>query len=360
MHLTRTSIGALRLRNQWIEPPARAEAATVVDHLVAVQSQDFAGAKWSLGLRLRRATQAQVEQAFNAGEILRTHVLRPTWHFVTPQDIRWLLALTGPRVQKQSAGPYRRAGLDAAVFRGAHAVLQRALHRGNFLTRDELRERLVAAGIAASHEFRLSYVLAHAELEGLICSGPRRGKQFTYALLDERAPSARTLGRPEALTELARRFFLSRGPATVHDLAKWSGLTIADSRSGLEAVASLLQKDSFDGQEYWFAGTASGRPAASSVAHLLPVYDEYRSSYLGHDAIAPREISARLRALGNALTGIMVIDGIVVGTWKRTLTREAAVFKLDAFGRLSGTQRAALRAEAERYARFHGLKAIVA
>lgn len=359
MSLTPSSITNLRLRNQWISKPARADPAAVVEHLVAVQSQDFAGAKWSLGLRLRGASETLVEQAFNHGRILRTHLLRPTWHFVTPQDIRWLLALTGPRVQAQSAGPYRRAGLDAAIFRRAHAVLEKALRGGNQLTRDELRARLESAGIASSHEFRLSYVLSHAELEGLICSGPRRGRQFTYALLDERAPAAGKVSREQAVIELTRRYFLTRGPATVHDFAKWSGLTIADGRLGLEAAAPLLHKDSFDGREYWFAASASIRSAPSPAAHLLSIFDEYFSSYKGHAAIASAEISARLRALGNALSGIILIDGQVIGTWKRTLEKDSVLIRTEPFGPLTLAQRRIIAAAAKRYGEFHGLKAVV-
>jgi hypothetical protein len=359
MPLTDSSIARLRLRNQWITAPSRGDAVDVVRHLVAVQSQDFAGAKWALGLRLRRAAEPLIEKAFNAGRILRTHVLRPTWHFVLPQDIRWLLALTGPRVLRQSAGPYRQAGLDAATFKRAHAVLEKALRGGNHLTRDELRARLASAGIGDSHEFRILRILEHAELEGLICSGPRRGKQHTYALLDERVPGSSRFDRRDALVELARRYFLSRGPATVHDLAKWSGLTLADVRLGMEGIQPELHMRRFAEMEYWFVDAAVAPAHAPHAAHLLSVYDEYLSSYRGHTAIAPAEVSRRLRALGNALSGVIVLDGFVLGTWKRRFAKDAMNIKLDPFGRFSSAQHRLVELAAKRYAEFHGLKAVV-
>lgn len=356
MTLTLDRIAHGRLLNQWIDAPARGEPAEVVKRLVAVQSQDFAGAKWALGLRLRGANEKLVEEAFNDGRILRTHVLRPTWHFVLPEDIRWLLELTGPRVLSANAGMERKAGLDAATFRRAEQVMQRAMGGGKHLTRDELRAALRGTGLDTQHEFRFAYVLMHAELTGLICSGPRRGKQFTYALLDESAPSGRRRSRDEALAELTRRFFVSRGPATAQDLAKWSGLTLADVRRGLEAAGGALQRESFEGKEYW-----SGPPVRSkrsvNRAHLLSVFDEYLSSYKGHSAIAPEHISRQLRAFGNALTGIIVVDGTVVGTWKRTLTNDTAKMTLDVLKRVVGEEREAVVQAAERYARFHGVKA---
>jgi len=359
MALTPSTIAQLRLRNQWIDTAPRHDPAGVVGHLVAVQSQDYAGAKWSLGLRLRGAHERDVEQAFNSGTILRTHVLRPTWHFVTPQDIRWLLALTGPRVQASNGSMYRKAGMDARLFRRCESVLQKALAGGTQLTRVKLREAFRASGLSMDHEFRFTYALMHAELEGLICSGPRRGKQFTYSLLDERAPSASALRTGDALIELSRRYFLSRGPATVHDFAKWSGLTLADCRAGLEAVRPLLQKDLLEGQEYWFADHGRMRQRASPTAHLLSVYDELLSSYKGHSAIVPAEISRRLRAFGNALTGVMLIDGIIIGTWKRALGKKSALIKLEPFSRLTSSQRRAIASAAARYGEFHQVKARV-
>lgn len=220
--MARFDIPRQRLRNQGIAGATFKKPGDVVEWLAAVQAQDYAGAKWALGLRLQDATDDDVEQAFAEGAILRTHLLRPTWHFVTPADIRWMLALTAPRAHAVNADMSRKLELDNALFKRSNAALARALHGGRQLTRDELRGVLQKAGIATDGGLRLGYLLMRAELDGMVCSGARRGKQFTYALLDERAPHAKTLGREEALAELAQRYFVSRGPATVQDFAKRS------------------------------------------------------------------------------------------------------------------------------------------
>ena len=199
----------------------------------AVQAQDFAAAKWALALRMRSATDHSIEQAFNDGQIIRTHLLRPTWHFVAPEDIRWLLQLTGPRVNLKCGSAFRRFELDAAVFKRSHRALINALKGGKHLARAELRTVLDRAGVATGDGIRFQHILIRAELDGVICSGPRQGKQFTYALLEERVPPAKPLTRDEALVELTRRYFTSHGPANLQDFVWWSGLTTADARRGI-------------------------------------------------------------------------------------------------------------------------------
>ena len=356
MALTTSGLRGLRLQNQWIGVPRSGKAAAVVDHLVAVQAQDYSGAKWSLGLRLKQATDASVEEEFNGGKILRTHVLRPTWHFVRPADLRWLLMLTGPRVQAQNAGMYRQAGMGAALLRRSDAILQRALEENGPMGRDELRTALTAGRIAMDHEFRFTYALMHAELEGLICSGPRHGKQFTYALLDRRAPATRRLSREEALAQLAWRYFRSRGPATVHDMAKWSGLTVAECRAGLEAVKARMRRDLLDGKEYWYAEPAGKRGGERVTAHLLSVFDEYLSSYRGLGLIAREGWNERLRGFGNALTGVIEINGELAGTWSRRAGRQSIQLELRPFKALDRRERDAIERALASYEKFHGMK----
>ena len=222
-------IAQQRLIKQRLAADHFEKPAEVVDWLVAVQAQDYAGAKWALGLRLHDAHDADLDRAFNAGSILRTHVMRPTWHFVTPIDIRWLLTLTAPRVHAANAHRYRELELDDATLKRSRKVLTKTLQGGQHLTREELGEALENAGIAEAKGQRLAYMVMAAELDGLICSGPRRGKQFTYALLEERVQPGATLTHDEALATFTRRYFTGHGPATVQDFAKWSGLTIADA-----------------------------------------------------------------------------------------------------------------------------------
>jgi DNA glycosylase AlkZ-like len=231
--MTPLDVAQRRLRNERLVGPAFAAPADVVSWLGAVQSQDYGGAKWAVAQRARGCSDADVEEACDRGDIVRTHVMRPTWHFVTSADARWMLELTAPRVHAANAYYYRQLELDERVFTKSHAALAAALRGGRHLTRVELGHALERAGIRAAGT-RLAYVLMRAELDAVICSGPRRGKQFTYALFDERVPASKPLARDQALAELVRRYFASHGPATVQDFAWWSGLTVADGTKGID------------------------------------------------------------------------------------------------------------------------------
>jgi hypothetical protein len=250
-------IATARLRNQRIEGrPAGGGPAAVVAALGAVQSQEFDAAKWALGLRMgTRATDAAIARAFDEGRILRTHVLRPTWHFVARDDIRWMLALTAPHVRRSVATYHPRLELDRPLLTRAIRIIERALGDAGPLTRQELRGRLAKAGIRLE-SIRLAFVMIEAELEAVVCSGPRSGRQFTYALLAGRAPTARSLPRDEALSTLVRRYFASHGPATIRDFVWWSGLSTADTRRGLEIVRA--RPTPVDGHVYWTVGGKFG------------------------------------------------------------------------------------------------------
>jgi hypothetical protein len=270
--LTPAEIVRRRLQNQRLIGKRFRRPAEVVSFHLAMQSQDFAGAKWAIGQRLAGATDAQVEAAVDSGQILRTHVLRPTWHFVAPADVRWLLALTAPRIRAFSQPYFRKHGLDANSLKRSRRVLEKCL-RGRQLTRDQLAVELQAAGLPTKGE-ALSYQLIAAELDALIVSGPRHGKQHGYALLEERVPPSAPRERDEALAELAFRYLQGHGPALVQDLAWWAGLTIAEAKRGIAASAARLGSASVAGKSYWFAPSRRTVPLTEPVVHLLPNYDE--------------------------------------------------------------------------------------
>jgi hypothetical protein len=314
-----TDIAAMRLRSQQIAQADFSTPAQLVAWMGALQAQDFAAAKWALGLRLPGMTERQVEQAFNAGEILRTHIMRPTWHFVSPADIRWLLALTAPRVNQANAYMYRRMELEEATFQHSNAILLAALSDGQPRTREELGALLENAGLPAV-TIRLGYLLHRAELDGLICSGPRRGKHFTYAQLDHRAPPAPPLSRAEALAGLTLRYFTSHGPAQASDFAWWSGLTLADARAGLRLLGSTLRSETLAGSAYWFNPAVPTPAPHPPTAHLLPAFDEYGIAYQDHSAILSEDKRNLLKA--TIYAGTVELDGQLVGSWHRTLARK--------------------------------------
>jgi hypothetical protein len=350
--MTNLDIAHQRLHNQLITRPTFEKPDDVVEWLGAVQAQDYAAAKWAVGLRLQGTTDDDIEQAFTHGAILRTHLMRPTWHFVSPADIRWILALTAPRVNAVSAYYYRKLALDDAVFMHSNAVLAKALQGGKQFTRPELASVLQQAGIATDDLQRFTYIMMRAELDGIVCSGARRGKQFTYALLDERAPQARTLDRDEALAQFARRYFTSHGPATLQDFVWWSGLTVADARAGLEMVTSQLMHEVVDGQTYWFSTSAPPANDPPQTIYLLPNFDEYTVGYTDRSAVIDVSDATKFDTRGNVLNPTIVMDGRVVGTWKRTLKKDAVIITPSLFAPLNEAETRALAAAANRYGAF--------
>lgn len=340
-----------RLHNQHLVGTPFAQPDEVVQWFGAVQAQEYPGATWGIAQRTSGLNQTAIDQAFAAGSILRTHVMRPTWHFVAPADIRWLLKLTSPRVHATNTSYYRKLELDDAVFARSNAMLAAALQGGKQLTRAELTAALQHAGITRATDDRLrqTYLVVYAELEGLICSGAMRGKQHTYALLDERVPPARALERDEALAELTRRYFTSHGPATVKDCAWWSSLSTADVKAGLDMNRSQLETAVVDGKTYWFAPDSQTLPSASPIAHLLPAYDEYTVAYKDHSAILDPRYRDRIVATFGI---VIVVDGRIVGTWKRVLTKDSVLLTLNPFTPLSDAEHQAVEQAVQRYAAF--------
>jgi hypothetical protein len=355
---TSTELTSARLQHQQLIRSSKRDPAAVVSWLGAMQAQDFSGAKWAIGLRAPACHDANIEDAFNDGRILRSHVLRPTWHFVAAEDIRWILALSAPRVHAANAYYYKQSGLDAKVFNRSCAMISRVLEGGQFKTRAELAVALKRAKVPADG-LKLAYIMMHAELEGVITSGPRRGRQFTYALLDERAPQARLLDRETALAELARRYFSSHGPATIRDFVWWSGLTVKDAQAGIEAVKPQLQQDTIDGRTY--LGTRSRVAAAKKgcIALLLPNYDEYLIAYKDRSpVIDSSSAAANIVARSNgAFPHHLVIDGTLAGSWRREIKANTVMIEVAPYKKLAPAQTRAVMNAVDCYGEFVGLPA---
>ena len=347
------AIAARRLRNQLITHTGLSRPAAVVSWQGAVQAQEYEAAKWGVALRMREgAAAAAIERDLDAGRILRTHVMRPTWHFVAAADIRWLLELTGPRVQRVMSSYNRRLGLDADLLTRTTAVIERTLAGGRTLTRQELRAHMARAGYALDN-IRLAHAVMHAELEGVICSGPRLGNKHTYALLTERAPEAPRLRREEAIAALARRYFKSHGPATVRDFVWWSGLTTGDAKRGLEMIRA--RREDIDGRSYWTVGPALRGTARARQVLLLPVYDEYLIAYRDREAVPHGPSRTGLPAAFAMFQHALVIGGQVAGTWRITRRPDSIVVEVSAVRRLTRPERRALDEAITRFERFLGV-----
>ena len=354
--MTSSEVARLRLRNQRLASAPLATPADVVRRLGAVQAQDYLGSLWALGLRARRAFEATVERAVADGSIVRSWPLRGTLHFVAAEDLRWMLELAAPRTVARAASRYRQLELDEATFAKSNRVLARALRGGKRLTRPELAAELRRAGIPTDGQ-RLIHLLNRSALEGLTCYAARRGKQFTFALLDEWAPSARRLEGEEALAELAGRYFKSRGPATLRDFVWWSGLTTADARAGLELAKPRLSREVFGGETYWLPASAPAVADDAPDAHLLPAFDEYTVAYKDRGAVLDPAHAPLVNAGGGILGPTVVVGGRVVGTWKRELKKDSVVISTSLFAALKPSERRAVEEAGHRYGEFLGLSA---
>ena len=357
--MSATDVARLRLRNQAIASTRFENPADVVRRLGAVQAQDYLGSLWALGLRLRRATEASVERAVAEARIVRTWPLRGTLHFVAAEDVRWMLMLSCERTVARAASRYRQLGLDEATFSKSRRVLARALEGGRRRTRAELAAALERSGIATEGQ-RLIHILNRSSLEGLTCYAARRGKQFTFALLDEWAPRAKRLTREEALAELARRYFTSHGPATLQDFIWWSGLTTADARAGLEASKQTLRREVLEGQTYWLSASApASRRDESTPANLLPAFDEYAVAYKDRAAVLHPSHIKQANAASAILCPTVIVNGRAVGTWKRTLKKNSVLIETSLWATLRKAERQAVATAARRYGEFLGLPAEV-
>ena len=345
-------IAERRRRTQRLTGPPFDRPEDVVGWLGGVQAQEYDYAKWSLGQRSRDTDDALVEKAIADGTILRTHVLRPTWHFVLPEDIRWMLELTGSRVMTSTRSYYSRLGLDEAVRKKANTKIEKALRGGNQLMRKDLKAVLEKAGIEVDN-MRLGFIMGQAELTGLICSGARQGKQHTYALLSERAPDAAVLDPDDALRELTLRYFTSHGPATIKDFNWWSSLRMGDIRKGIEMAGTRLRSREVDGTTFWFGDTPRARKTRSSKVDLLQPYDEYFVAYTeSRGVIDASGVAGTHRGRPPAFFGAVMIDGQIAGHWKRKTASAAVLVEVELYAPLDESQTAALHDEADRLGTF--------
>ena len=350
--MTTLEITTQRLHNQRLSHTNFKTPQAAVQWLGAVQAQDYAGAKWALAQRMTDMTDAALDQALADGSILRTHLLRPTWHFVTPEDIRWLLKLTAPRVLALLGSMDRQLELDKAILKQSNTLLTKALQGNRQLTRAEIESIFHERGIKTTN-LRMTHFMMHAELDGIVCSGGRRGKQFTYALFNERVPQTKSLTHEEALAELASRYFTSHGPATLPDFVWWSGLTTTDARKGLEFVKSKLHNETVNRATYWFAATTPQTQDKKTTVNLLPNYDEYVVGYTDRAAIFDTTHNDKLDSRGSILAQYTILlNGKVTGTWKRTLRKNTVAIALSPFTKLTNSEHQALAAETQRFGKF--------
>jgi hypothetical protein len=348
-----SKIAKYRLINQQIVETSFKSPVEMVQWFGAVQGQEYAQTKWGLGLRLSHLKDADIENAINEGEILRTHLLRPTWHFVAADNIRWLLTLTAPRVHIANGYMYRKMELDEKTFSRCIDIIIKILQGNNHLTRVEINKEFARNKIVA-HGHRLSYIMMYAELEKIICSGIRQGNQFTYALLDERVKPAQHITDDEALNHLTAQYFKSRGPATIQDYATWSGLSLKDCKRGVESIKNKLQTITTDDAEYYVSDDAVFTDKPMENIYLLPIFDEYIMGYKDRSAIMEYKKSRNEKS-SFKYNCMIIYDGQIIGTWKRTVKNKQIELEYDLFSTLTDVQQEKFKDAMNHFVQFNGL-----
>jgi hypothetical protein len=344
-----------RLATQRLSSAPLGAAQEVVRRLGCVQAQDATMGLWALGVRLRRPSQDAVLAEQRTGSFVRTHILRPTWHFVAAEDLRWMLATTSPKVEARMAARHRQLGLDGPATSAGLDALGRVL-AGAALTRMQIgalgHDRLPAGEV-------LGHLLMLAELRGLVCSGPPSGAEHTYALVDEVVPAGPDdhPTREDGVRRLTERFFTGHGPATERDLARWCGFTLVEIRAAVRDLVAdhRLASVELDGDTFWFDPARPPRAtAATPVVRLLWIYDEAVLTYQLHGLRRVGGGGWRADAMATVSGGVVLVDDRDVGVWQRRLAGDEVAVRVRLDEALTGDERAALEAEASRYAGFVG------
>lgn len=353
--MTPTYISNLRLQNQQLSSVNTESIRNVVSRMGAMQAQDYTMARWAVGIRLPESTEMMIGESFRKGEILRTHVMRPTWHFVSPDDIFWMIELTGPRLKKSLLPRFNRLGLTPDIITNCQRIIVEALERKNYLTRDELMLCLQNEHISME-DLPAAHIMMICELDGLVCSGPLKGKKQTYALLEERAIKPASIPRDEALSKLAFRYFSSHGPATIQDFIWWSGLTSRDAANALQMVKTEFVSFELDGQIYWLKESVLESERTDQSAFLIPAYDEFIISYRDRSAALHSENNKKAISDNGLFRPVIVIGGKVAGIWKRISKKDLSVIECSYFFNVDKSDLELVENAADHYSRFIGQK----
>jgi hypothetical protein len=331
--MTQLNIPNIRLYNQKIVHQDLDNPQSLVAYMGAIQAQDYPMSKWAIATRLPKATDKTIETALDAGELVRTHVLRPTWHIVSGNDVRWMLQLTGKHIKAASVSRDRELGIDTALYTRTNDLIAKALEDGKNLTREEVMQAIEQGGVKTDSS-RAVHFMMNAEVDGIVCNGIMRDKTQTYALMDEKIPKGLILTREEAISTLAHRYFTSHAPATLHDFHWWSGLPMPDARQGLESIKSNLDTLENDGKTYFLPknikniyNQAESMTEGGNSVFFLPSFDEYCVSYKDRSAVFNPIWHKEAITSNGIFKPIIVKNGHVIGIWKRSFQKNKVLIE---------------------------------
>jgi hypothetical protein len=310
--------------------------------------------QWAVGVRSAEGRKQLFDAAFASGAILRTHVLRPTWHLVSADDISWMLDLTAPQIYTAMRSRHQQLGLTSRYINKCLKAIEKALSGGVHLTRKELVTALARSGIQVGGDNAPAHIMLHAELEKLVCSGMPAGKEQTFALFHERVQNLQTFPRAEAIARLADTYFQTRGPATIEDFSWWSGLSKRDATAGIEAIKARLDHVTVSDQIYWFNENHLKDPGHTTGVYLLPAYDEFLLSYQDRTAVLPKPQFTTVISNNGIFRPIVVTNGTVSGIWSSKNTRKAISITIQHFTRPGQKHKDAISSVAGQFGVFHG------
>lgn len=342
-----------RLKNQQLTETKFFEPEKLVSHFGAIQAQDYAMAKWAIGLRTQK-TEKQIEDAINEGKIIRTHILRPTWHFVAAEDIYWMLELTAQNVKRLIISAAAKMGIEESSLNVYNEKLQKLLCNNNYLTRNEIITELGNIN-GTTNAISPILIMMNAELDGIVCNGRMRGKKFTYALLEERVKIASKISKEEALAKLASKYFKSHGPATIQDFSWWSGLSLTNCRLALELIKPELATFQIEDKVYWLYEVSISNKNDTHV-HLLPAFDEFLISYKDRTASIALEHQQLAFTKNGIFKPVIAINGKIEGTWKRSIEKGTVKIEINPINSFDATKSEEITNKAESYGNFLGMK----
>lgn len=344
-------ISEARLSNQQITESNFKEVKDLVTWMGAIQAQDYNMAKWAIGLRLANSTDKTIEEALNKGEVIRTHILRPTWHFISPDDVSWMLDLTAEQIKSTMRSSDKLLGITKDIFEKSNIIIHDALTQNKYLTRKELSEFLNKANIKFKDPRAYRHIIFNAEIDGIVCSGPIQGEEQTYVILSRLVKKQRRYKKDEGLYELAKRYFTSHGPATLYDFSWWSGLRINDSQRAIELINKEFPSEKIGSKTYWFPQNTTHKNTQNAI-HLLPAYDEFIISYKDRSPSLQSRNQRKVSSVNGIFKPIIVFNGEIIGTWKRISKKNTILIETTLFQAINKEAESSIEKEVEQYGLF--------
>ncbi len=323
-------IAKIRLYNQQITHKKFKTAGKLVEWMGAMQAQELDMAKWAIGMRLPGVTEEDIDHAINRAEIIRTHLLRPTWHFVAAKYLHALLELSAPRIKSSLISRHKQLGLTNDLLKKSNNIIETTLLGHDQVDRNEFVQRFKKANIPLDNNMA-AHLLLMAELDGLICGGRIVNKRHTYALLEERVPKPASIDKQEVMALLARKYFTSHGPATLEDFTWWSGLKAKDAREAIAMIKKEMVCFELEHGKYWMTEKNYPNTSNGDVYHIFPAYDEFLISYKNRNASITLENSKKAISNNGIFRPIITKNGQVIGIWKKQRKNKMVKFETDYF-----------------------------